>query len=98
MALLFPENDAKRCVKRQQMRWTERDHCRRSATAGEEGPTLYVSGDQSDRASVLRTFGLDLRQIDGPIGAAAALKISYAGINKGIMGLYAHGILLPQNV
>ena len=44
---------------------------------GEKGPRIYVSGDRSDRASALRTLGLDLRQIDGPIGAAAALKISY---------------------
>jgi 3-hydroxyisobutyrate dehydrogenase-like beta-hydroxyacid dehydrogenase len=54
---------------------------------GEKGPRIYVSGDQSDRASVLRTLGLDLRPIDGPIGAAAALKMSYAGINKGIMAI-----------
>ncbi len=52
-----------------------------------QGPRIYVSGDQSDRASVLRTLGLDLRPIDGPIGAAAALKMSYAGINKGIMAI-----------
>jgi 3-hydroxyisobutyrate dehydrogenase-like beta-hydroxyacid dehydrogenase len=55
--------------------------------AGEKGPRIYVSGDHSDRASVLRTLGLDLRQIDGPIGAAAALKMSYAGINKGVIAI-----------
>jgi len=54
---------------------------------GEKGPRIYVSGNQSDRASVLRTLGLDLRPIDGPIGAAAALKMSYAGINKGILAI-----------
>ena len=54
---------------------------------GEKGPRIYVSGDQSDRASVLSTLGLDLRPIDGPIGAAAALKMSYAGINKGIVAI-----------
>jgi 3-hydroxyisobutyrate dehydrogenase-like beta-hydroxyacid dehydrogenase len=54
---------------------------------GKKGPRIYVSGDHSDRASVLRTLGLDLRQIDGPIGAAAALKMSYAGINKGVMAI-----------
>jgi 3-hydroxyisobutyrate dehydrogenase-like beta-hydroxyacid dehydrogenase len=54
---------------------------------GEKGPRIYVSGDRSDRASALRTLGLDLRQIDGPIGAAAALKMSYAGINKGIIAV-----------
>ena len=54
---------------------------------GEKGPRFYVSGEQSGRASVLRALGLDLRQIDGPIGAAAALKMSYAGINKGILAI-----------
>src|ERR1700758_2336847 len=54
---------------------------------GEKGPRVYVSGDHSDRASVLRKLGLDLRQIDGPIGAAAALKMSCAGINKGVMAI-----------
>ena len=60
---------------------------------GEKGPRIYVSGDQSGRASVLRTLGLDLRQIDGPIGAAAALKMSYAGINKGIVAIGAAMLL-----
>jgi putative dehydrogenase len=60
---------------------------------GEKGPRIYVSGDQSGRASVLRPLGLDLRQIDGPIGAAAALKMSYAGINKGIMAIGAAMLL-----
>jgi L-threonate 2-dehydrogenase len=60
---------------------------------GEKGPRIYVSGDRSERVSVLRTLGLDLRQIDGPIGAAAALKMSYAGINKGIMAIGAAMLL-----
>ena len=60
---------------------------------GKKGPRLYVSGDRSDRASVLRTLGLDLRQIDGPIGAAAALKMSYAGITKGLTALAAAMLL-----
>jgi len=54
---------------------------------GEKGPRIYVSGDHSDRASVLRKLGLDLWQVDGPIGTAAALKMSYAGINKGVTAI-----------
>jgi putative dehydrogenase len=60
---------------------------------GENGPRFYVSGEQSDRASVLRTLGLDLRPIDGPIGAAAALKMSYAGITKGLTAIAAAMLL-----
>jgi L-threonate 2-dehydrogenase len=54
---------------------------------GEKGPRLYVSGERSGRASVLRALGLDLRLIDGPIGAAAALKMSYAGVSKGLTAI-----------
>jgi putative dehydrogenase len=60
---------------------------------GQKGPRLYVSGEQSGRASVLRTLGLDLRQIDGPIGAAAALKMSYAGVSKGLTAIGAAMLL-----
>jgi hypothetical protein len=42
---------------------------------GRDGPTFYAS------------FGLKLRQIDGPVGAASALKMVYAGINKGLVAL-----------
>src|ERR1700719_3200700 len=60
---------------------------------GEKGPRFYVSGEESGRASVLCTLGLDLRQIDGPIGAAAALKMSYAGITKGLTAIGAAMLL-----
>jgi 3-hydroxyisobutyrate dehydrogenase-like beta-hydroxyacid dehydrogenase len=60
---------------------------------GEKGPRLYVSGDQSERASALHALGLDLRQIDGPIGAAAALKMSYSGISKGLTAIGAAMLL-----
>jgi 3-hydroxyisobutyrate dehydrogenase-like beta-hydroxyacid dehydrogenase len=60
---------------------------------GEKGPRFYVSGEQSGRASVLRALGLDLRQIDGPIGAAAALKMSYSGVSKGLTAIGAAMLL-----
>ena len=61
--------------------------------AGEKGPRFYVSGEQSGRASVLRALGVDLRQIDGPIGAAAALKMSYSGVSKGLTAIGAAMLL-----
>ncbi len=54
---------------------------------GDKGPRIYVCGDKRERASVLGTLGLDLRPIEGGIGAAAALKMSYAGINKGVTAI-----------
>jgi putative dehydrogenase len=46
-------------------------------------PTIYASGPKSGQTAVLRDWGIDWRVIDGPIGAASALKMSYAGITKG---------------
>ena len=46
-------------------------------------PTIYASGPAAGQSAVLRDWGIDWRVIDGPIGAASALKMSYAGITKG---------------
>lgn len=54
---------------------------------GQKGPKLYVSGDAANSSAVLSERGLQVRRIDGPIGAASALKMCYAGINKGVTGL-----------
>ncbi len=55
--------------------------------AGQKGPKLYVSGDEADHSAVLAERGLQVRRIEGAIGAASALKMCYAGINKGVTGL-----------
>jgi 3-hydroxyisobutyrate dehydrogenase-like beta-hydroxyacid dehydrogenase len=54
-----------------------------------KGPRFYISGEDAGALAVLRDLGLDLRVVDGPIGAASALKMSYAGINKGLTALGA---------
>ena len=46
-------------------------------------PTIYASGPTAEQTAVLRDWEIDWRVIDGPIGAASALKMSYAGITKG---------------
>jgi 3-hydroxyisobutyrate dehydrogenase-like beta-hydroxyacid dehydrogenase len=55
--------------------------------AGYEGPAFYASGQDATRFAPLGGFGLDVRVIEGPIGAASALKMSYAGITKGLTAL-----------
>ena len=60
---------------------------------GTKGPAFYVSGDAAGDIAVLGQLGLDLRLIEGPNGAASALKMSYAGINKGLTGLGAAMVL-----
>ena len=50
-------------------------------------PAIYASGPAVGETAVLRDWGIDWRVIDGPIGAASGLKMSYAGITKGITAL-----------
>lgn len=50
---------------------------------------IYASGPDAEALSVLGRHGLDVRIVDGPIGAASALKMSYAGITKGLTALGA---------
>jgi putative dehydrogenase len=46
-------------------------------------PAIYASGPQVRETAQLRDWGIDWRIIDGPIGAASGLKMSYAGLTKG---------------
>jgi 3-hydroxyisobutyrate dehydrogenase-like beta-hydroxyacid dehydrogenase len=52
--------------------------------AGGVEPSIYASGAAATKFSVLRERGLAIRVLDGPIGAASALKMCYAGIQKGV--------------
>lgn len=54
---------------------------------GKSGPTIYISGDTAGRSRLLDDYGLKIRRLDGPLGAASALKMCYAGLNKGFTGL-----------
>src|SRR5262249_18260938 len=45
------------------------------------------------KVRVLAKYGLDVRVLDGPIGAASALKMSYAGISKGHIAIFAAMVL-----
>lgn len=55
---------------------------------GYKGPTVYASGaNASEFADFGRRHGLNVQVVEGPVGAASAVKMSYAGITKGITGL-----------
>jgi len=54
---------------------------------GSPGPAFYASGAEAPRFAVLNDYGLDVRVIDGAVGAASAMKMSYAGITKGFTAL-----------
>ncbi|SDN45278.1 3-hydroxyisobutyrate dehydrogenase [Methylobacterium phyllostachyos] len=63
---------------------------------GTKGPRVYVSGADTVPTLVLRDLGLDLRVCPGGIGAASSLKMSYAGLNKGLTALAAIMILAAE--
>ena len=48
------------------------------------GPTFYFSGSAAKELAAFEGLGLKVRIMEAPIGAASALKMAYAGINKGI--------------
>ena len=53
------------------------------------GPRLYASGPAAAHFASLHQYGLDVRVLEGPLSAASALKMSYAGINKGTQAIGA---------
>ena len=57
------------------------------------GPRFYASGPAAPRFATLKQFGLDVRLLGGPMSAASALKMSYAGITKGTQALGAAMLL-----
>jgi 3-hydroxyisobutyrate dehydrogenase-like beta-hydroxyacid dehydrogenase len=63
---------------------------------GQAGPTLYLSGPAGEATQVLLDHGLVVRDLDGGVGAASALKMSYAGITKGLSALAASMILAAE--
>ncbi len=56
-------------------------------------PAIYVSGPGASRVADLAPYGLDLRIMDAPVGAASAVKLSYAGITKGFTAMSSMMIL-----
>jgi L-threonate 2-dehydrogenase len=60
---------------------------------GTKGPTFYVSGEHAAKVEVLGRHGLVVRVVEGGIGAASGLKMSYAAITKGLTALGTVSIL-----
>jgi L-threonate 2-dehydrogenase len=60
---------------------------------GGPSPHFYACGADASRLRTLASYGLDVRVLDGPVGAASALKMCYAGINKGLCAIAAAMIL-----
>jgi putative dehydrogenase len=57
------------------------------------GPRFYASGEATPQFASLRNYGLDVRLLDGGLGAASTLKMSHSGIAKGVTAIGAAMIL-----
>ena len=62
-------------------------------SGGGPSPHFYSSGPDANRLLALASYGVDVRVLEGPIGAASALKMCYAGINKGLAAIASAMIL-----
>jgi 3-hydroxyisobutyrate dehydrogenase-like beta-hydroxyacid dehydrogenase len=60
---------------------------------GYDGPTFYASGPRAREFAALGRLGLHIVIVEGPVGAASAVKMSYAGITKGLTALAAAMLL-----
>jgi 3-hydroxyisobutyrate dehydrogenase-like beta-hydroxyacid dehydrogenase len=56
---------------------------------GSTNTKIYVSGPAAKNLARLNDYGLIIRLLEGPLTAASALKMSYAGITKGFTALGA---------
>lgn len=54
---------------------------------GETKTRFYASGAPAEGFARLREYGLDIRVIEGGIGAASAVKMCYAALTKGLMAI-----------
>ena len=61
--------------------------------AGYGGPIFYYSGAAASEVEKLNQYGLVFRRVEGPVGAASALKMSYGGITKGLTAVGSAMIL-----
>jgi putative dehydrogenase len=52
-----------------------------------KGPRFYVSGPHAHQMMRLAQYGLDIAVLDGSVGVASGLKLSYAGLTKGFTAL-----------
>jgi len=50
-------------------------------------PRFYASGEAGNELARLTQFGLDIRPVEGGIGAASALKMAYASLTKGFTAI-----------
>lgn len=61
--------------------------------AGYDGPSVFVAAAPAGSLAPLAQCGLSVKALDGPVGAASALKMSYAAITKGLTAIASASII-----
>jgi 3-hydroxyisobutyrate dehydrogenase-like beta-hydroxyacid dehydrogenase len=59
-----------------------------SAAKMNKGAMVYVSGPQAARLQELESFGFSVKTLGPDVAQASAFKIVYAGLTKGLQGLF----------
>lgn len=59
-----------------------------SAAKIDKGAVIYVSGPQASRVEELQACGLAVKVLGSVIAQASAFKVVYAGLTKGLQGLF----------
>ncbi len=60
-----------------------------SAARMGKGTIVYVSGPEAQRLQALEAFGIPIRVLGPNTSQASAFKVVYAGLTKGLQGLFA---------
>lgn len=59
-----------------------------SASKMDRGTVVYVSGPQAERIRELADFGFAVKVLGAAVSQASAFKVVYAGLTKGLQGLF----------
>ena len=60
----------------------------RSATKMDKGAVVYVSGPQAAKIQELEPYGFSVKVLGPTVAQASAFKVVYAGLTKGLQGLF----------
>jgi 3-hydroxyisobutyrate dehydrogenase-like beta-hydroxyacid dehydrogenase len=67
-----------------------------SAARMGKGTVLYVSGEQAERVRPLEAFGIPIKVLGPSTNQASAFKVVYAGLTKGLQGLFCELLMGAQ--
>lgn len=68
-----------------------------SAAKMDKGAVVYVSGPQAAKLQELASFGFSVKVLGPTIAQASAFKVIYAGLTKGLQGLFVELLMGAQS-